>query len=90
MNVAVIGAGVNGIPCAISLAEKGCKVTVYESKTPFCETNSRSSKLLHGGIRYLETREAAIEKVDDLTNVMEGKWTSTMRLGKMVSDQIRN
>jgi glycerol-3-phosphate dehydrogenase len=54
MNIAVIGAGVNGICCAIALAEKGCKVTIYE-KTPFCETSSKSSKLLHGGIRYLES-----------------------------------
>ena len=55
MNIAVIGAGVNGICCAIALAEKGCKVTVYETKTPFSETSSKSSKLLHGGIRYLES-----------------------------------
>lgn len=55
MNIAVIGAGVNGICCAIALAEKGCKVTVYETKIPFSETSSKSSKLLHGGIRYLET-----------------------------------
>lgn len=55
MNIAVIGAGVNGICCAIALAEKGCKVTVYENNTPFSETSSKSSKLLHGGIRYLET-----------------------------------
>ncbi len=55
MDIAVIGAGVNGICCAIALAERGCKVTVYESKTPFSETSSKSSKLLHGGIRYLET-----------------------------------
>jgi len=68
MNVAVIGAGVNGICSAISLAEKGCKVTVYESKTPFSETSSKSSKLLHGGIRYLENfhiklvREALVDR----------------------------
>jgi glycerol-3-phosphate dehydrogenase len=54
MNIAVIGAGVNGICCALALAERGCQVTVYESKTPFSETSSKSSKLLHGGIRYLE------------------------------------
>ena len=51
MAIAVIGAGVNGICCVVALAEKGCKVTVYESKTPFSETCSKSSKLLHGRIR---------------------------------------
>lgn len=55
MKVAVIGAGVNGICSAICLAQNGCKVTVYESNTPFGETSSKSSKLLHGGIRYLES-----------------------------------
>ena len=62
MNVAVIGAGVNGICCALSLAEKGCNVTVYESKTPFSETSSKSSKLLHGGIRYLESFQIKLVK----------------------------
>jgi phytoene dehydrogenase-like protein len=40
MNIAVIGAGVGRIYSAIALAEKGCKVTVYESKTPFSEASS--------------------------------------------------
>lgn len=62
MNVAVIGAGVNGICCALSLAEKGCKVTIYESKAPFSETSSKSSKLLHGGIRYLESFQIKLVK----------------------------
>ncbi len=62
MNVAVVGAGVNGICCALSLAEKGCKVTIYESKTPFSETSSKSSKLLHGGIRYLESFQIKLVK----------------------------
>ena len=54
MRVAIIGAGINGICSAISLAQRGCSVTVYERSSPFSETSSRSSKLLHGGIRYLE------------------------------------
>lgn len=54
MKVAVIGAGVNGICSAIALAQEGCDVLVYDRKTPFSETSANSSKLLHGGIRYLE------------------------------------
>jgi len=74
MNVAVIGAGVNGICCALSLAEKGCKIIVYESKAPFDETSSKSSKLLHGGIRYLESfqiklvKEALADRVWSIRN----------------------
>lgn len=52
----------NGICCAIALAKKGCKVTVYESKIPFGETSSKSSKLLHGGIRYLESFQIKLVK----------------------------
>lgn len=54
MHVAIVGAGINGICSAIALAQRGCSVTVYERSLPFSETSSRSSKLLHGGIRYLE------------------------------------
>jgi glycerol-3-phosphate dehydrogenase len=35
-------------------------------------------------------REAAIETINNLTNVFGGKWTSAMRLGKIVSNQIIN
>ena len=83
MEIAVIGAGVNGICCAISLAEKGCKVTVFEARTPFSETSSKSSKLLHGGIRYLESlhiklvREALADRAWWLKNA--GQYTKTSR-----------
>lgn len=68
MRIAVIGAGVNGICSAIALAERGGIVTVFDRSVPFSETSSRSSKLLHGGIRYLEkghirlVREALIDR----------------------------
>ena len=75
LNIGVIGGGVNGICCAIALARNGCKVTVYEAKIPFSETSSKSSKLLHGGIRYLENfqiklvREALEDRADWIKNV---------------------
>ena len=34
------------------------------------------------------TRESAIETIGNLTNVFGGKWTSAMRLGRKVSDQL--
>jgi hypothetical protein len=45
------------IPCG-----KRLQVTVYESKTPFSETSSKSSKLLHGGMRYLESFQIKLVK----------------------------
>ena len=62
MHVCVIGAGVNGICCAIGLAEKGCRVTVYDSSKPLKKTSAKSSKLLHGGLRYLEHFEFKLVK----------------------------
>lgn len=54
MRIAVIGGGINGVMSAWALARRGCEVTLYERNTPMAATSSASTKLLHGGIRYLE------------------------------------
>ena len=54
MRIAVIGGGINGVFCAWSLAKSGHSIDLYEAKEVMCQTSSNSSKLLHGGIRYLE------------------------------------
>ena len=55
MEVAVVGAGIVGACTAWALARQGAEVTLYERKQPMGETSRASSKLLHGGLRYLET-----------------------------------
>jgi len=55
MEVAVVGAGIVGACTAWALARQGVEVTLYERKQPMGETSRASSKLLHGGLRYLET-----------------------------------
>lgn len=66
--VAIVGGGVNGVCTAIACARKGHQVTCFERGEPFAETSSRSSRMLHGGIRYLEhghfglVREALVER----------------------------
>jgi len=68
MNIAVIGAGVNGICSAIKLAEAGYSVSVFDKSKAFSETSSKSSRMFHGGIRYLEqghfklVRETLVER----------------------------
>jgi glycerol-3-phosphate dehydrogenase len=57
----VIGGGATGCGVALDAASRGLKVALVE-KNDFAEgTSSRSTKLLHGGVRYLEM---AIKKLD--------------------------
>ncbi|PLX75135.1 MAG: glycerol-3-phosphate dehydrogenase, partial [Desulfuromonas sp.] len=57
----VIGAGATGCGIALDAATRGLKVALID-KNDFAEgTSSRSTKLLHGGVRYLE---AAVKKLD--------------------------
>lgn len=51
----VIGAGIHGAGCAQALAAAGHRVLVLEQTAVAAGTSSRSSKLIHGGLRYLET-----------------------------------
>jgi glycerol-3-phosphate dehydrogenase len=52
--VLVIGGGVNGVGAALDAASRGLKVALIESQDIAAGTSSRSSKLIHGGLRYLE------------------------------------
>ena len=54
-DVVVIGAGIQGVGVAQALAAAGHRVCVLEKDRPAAGTSSRSSKLIHGGLRYLET-----------------------------------
>lgn len=57
MDVGIIGGGINGLCCAWQLAKQGHQVNLYERDTLMHATSAASSKLLHGGLRYLENRE---------------------------------
>lgn len=53
-DVVVIGAGIHGVGVAQAAAAAGYKVLVLEQASIAAGTSSRSSKLIHGGLRYLE------------------------------------
>jgi len=57
MEVGIIGGGINGLCCAWLLQQQGHTVQLYERDRLMAATSSRSSKLLHGGLRYLEHLE---------------------------------
>ncbi len=50
----IIGGGVTGAGAALDAATRGLKVALVESQDFASGTSSRSSKLIHGGLRYLE------------------------------------
>ncbi|HZF32733.1 MAG TPA: glycerol-3-phosphate dehydrogenase [Candidatus Angelobacter sp.] len=51
----VIGGGINGAAVACDAAGRGLSVALAEERDFAEGTSSRSSKLIHGGLRYLET-----------------------------------
>ena len=52
-DVAVIGGGINGAAVARDAAMRGLRVALIEQGDFAGQTSSRSSKLIHGGLRYL-------------------------------------
>jgi glycerol-3-phosphate dehydrogenase len=53
----IIGGGINGVGIARDAAERGLKVLLVEQDDLAAHTSSASTKLIHGGLRYLETYE---------------------------------
>jgi glycerol-3-phosphate dehydrogenase len=54
VDVLVIGGGVTGAGAALDAASRGLSVGLLEARDWASGTSSRSSKLIHGGLRYLE------------------------------------
>jgi glycerol-3-phosphate dehydrogenase len=53
-DVLVVGGGVTGAGTALDAVTRGLSVAVVEARDWAAGTSSRSSKLIHGGLRYLE------------------------------------
>jgi len=74
-DVLVIGGGVTGSGVALDAATRGLRVALVEQRDFASGTSSRSSKLFHGGLRYLEqldfplVREALRERELMLTRI---------------------
>ena len=59
-DVAVIGAGIHGAGVAQAAAAAGYRVVVLEKNKIAAGTSSKSSKLIHGGLRYLESYQFSL------------------------------
>ena len=74
-DILVIGGGINGVGIALDAASRGLSVALVEEKDFASGTSSRSSKLIHGGLRYLEqydfklVREALQERELMITTI---------------------
>src|ERR1700704_6111428 len=67
-DLAIIGGGINGVGIARDAAGRGLSVLLVEQSDLASGTSSASTKLIHGGLRYLEhywfrlVREALTER----------------------------
>lgn len=64
VDVLVVGAGITGAGVALDAAARGYRVAIVERDDVASGTSSKSSKLVHGGVRYLAT--------GDVPMVLEG------------------
>ena len=62
VDVLVVGGGINGAGIAAAASERGLKVLLCEQHDLASATSSASSKLIHGGLRYLEHYEFRLVK----------------------------
>jgi glycerol-3-phosphate dehydrogenase len=67
-DVVIIGGGATGLGSAVDAASRGYRTALFEASTFGAGTSTRSTKLIHGGVRYLEqfriglVREALAER----------------------------
>lgn len=79
-DVLVVGGGINGVGVARDLAGRGWSVLLCEQDDLASHTSSASSKLIHGGLRYLEygdialVRKALIEREGLLRSAPHIMW----------------
>ncbi len=78
LDVLVVGGGITGAGAALDAATRGLRVALVEARDLAAGTSSASSKLIHGGLRYLEmgdiglVREALRERELLLTRLARG------------------
>jgi len=59
-DILVIGGGITGVGIALDAAGRGLKVALVDKQDFAAGTSSRSTKLIHGGLRYLKQLEFAL------------------------------
>lgn len=62
-DLAVVGAGITGCGIALDAAQRGLEVLLLDKGDVASGTSSRSSKLIHGGLRYLKQMQFRITRL---------------------------
>ncbi len=79
-DILIIGGGITGAGIARDAASRGLKVLVVEKHDYAWGTSSRSSKLIHGGVRYLENLEFKLVQESTLERAL--LWKLAPQLAK--------
>jgi glycerol-3-phosphate dehydrogenase len=61
-DLVIVGGGINGAACAAEASMRGLSVLLCEQDDLASKTSSKSSKLIHGGLRYLESYDFGLVK----------------------------
>jgi glycerol-3-phosphate dehydrogenase len=69
-DVVVIGGGVTGAGCALDAASRGLRTALIERDDFASGTSSKSSKMVHGGLRYLQQGEVRLVYAPHLVKVL--------------------
>lgn len=79
-DVLIIGGGIAGAAAAKEISSRGLRTALFEKNEFGSATSSKSSKLIHGGLRYLETAWFAMAK---------GRWGEAWKNFKFVCFSLR-
>ena len=88
-DVLVIGGGVTGAGIALDAASRGLSTAVIECQDWASGTSSRSSRLVHGGLRYLYNLDFKLVAgsrrgfIDESGQVMHGQFNIATRYGQV-------
>ena len=80
-DVVIVGGGVTGTGAALDAATRGLSVALVEQRDWASGTSSRSSKLIQGGLRYLEQL--------DFELVREAKQEQSLMIGRLCPHLVR-
>lgn len=94
-DVLVIGGGITGAGIALDASKRGMKVALIEMQDFSAGTSSRSTKLIHGGLRYLKQLQVGVVmhseesvqsfmKMDHMSQHQNGCYCQCIKMGHLV------